>query len=410
MGVILKCMQTDELVHNWGGYNFKNKKITVFDTTLRDALQSPHAQHQPTLSQKLIFLDAAYEVGIDAMEIGFPISSESHKKEVIELAKHAVKNKMGIKLSCLSRTTPQDVQAVIDVSQAAGAPVTANILVGSSKIRRLVENWDLDQMLGWIKKSINLAHTNNIEAEFVTEDGTRTDPETLLQLYGTAIETGVKRVWIADTVGDATPNSAKNIVEYFVNDIFKDKKIGLDWHGHDDKGLGVANSLAAVEAGADRIQGTSLGIGERAGNTPLEPVMINLNLAGATQYNLKVLKKYTQAASDMFSIPIREGYPGIGKYVHSTAAGMHAAAIVKARRMKREDLVGLVYAPFHADLFDEEISIYIGPLSGRANVEWNLERLKLEATIEQMDRILLEAKEKNRFLSDDEIKSFLRNT
>lgn len=403
-------LKTEDFVYSWGNYDFGKRKITVFDTTLRDGLQSPQAQRQPTLPEKINFLEKAVELGIEAIEIGFPISSESHKKEVIALAKHVEKNKLNILLSCLARTAAPDIEAIADIVQKSGAKVTANILIGSSKIRRLVEDWDIKQMIKWIKKSIVLAQRNNLNVEFVTEDTTRTNPETIKILYEAAIEEGVKRIWIADTVGESVPYAAKKITKFFRKKIIKNRKIGLDWHGHDDKGLGVANSLAAISAGADRIQATALGIGERAGNTPMEPIIINLVLANSGDYNLKKLHNYSKTASKMFNIPIRENYPGVGKYVHSTAAGMHAAAILKAKKIGRGDLEGIVYAPFHPKIFQRETEILVGPMSGRANVEWKLKKLGLKASPKEINIILWEAKEKNRFISDDEIKKILQNS
>lgn len=172
-------IRTNDLIHNWGGYLFAKKTVTVFDTTLRDGLQSPQAQRQPTLKEKLSFLESLYKLGIEAVEIGFPVASKSHKGEVVALAKHAKKQKLDMLLSCLARTTSEDVEAIVDVSQKSGMATTVNLLIGSSKIRQLVEDWDLKEMVKWIKKSIKKAYKYNLEVEFVTEDTTRSDPKVL---------------------------------------------------------------------------------------------------------------------------------------------------------------------------------------------------------------------------------------
>lgn len=399
--------KVSDLTYNWGDYPLGKRRITVFDTTLRDGLQSPHPNRQPSLEEKKSFIKAAQSVGIEAIEIGFPVASVSHRWDVIELAKFAHKQNPQTKLSCLARTTLEDIQSVAEVSRATGLEITANILIGSSKIRRLVETWSLSKMLEWIKKCIQLAQSHNLPVEFVTEDGTRTDQSTLKKLYGTAINQGVKRIWIADTVGVTTPISAGKITSYFKKSIIGSKRIGLDWHGHDDRGLGVANSLAAAVAGADRIQATALAIGERAGNTSMESVIINLNLAEANSYHLDKLKDYSQLAAKIFGLEIPRGYPGVGKHVFSTAAGMHAAAINKASKMKRPDLEGLVYCPFHPSVFSREIDILIGPMSGRANVEWVLSKLNLQATDTQVENMLNYAKQNNCYLSHEEITKLL---
>lgn len=398
-----KQKQIQELIYSWGGYNFPGKKISVFDTTLRDGLQSPHIKKYPSISQRIKFLELCYELGIEAVEIGFPVASESHKKEVLALARHAKRNKLNIILSCLSRTLPIDVQTIADISQEAGFPITVNLLIGSSKIRTLVEDWNLKTMQEWIKKSVKTALQNNLPVEFVTEDTTRSEPSVLRILYGTAIKYGVKRIWIADTVGEAVPNTAQKITAFFMKQIIKNHKVGLDWHGHDDKGLGVANALAAAEKGADRIQATALGVGERAGNSQMEAVIMNLVLAKVGKYNLKALMAYSECASHMFDIPIRDNYPIVGNLVYTTAAGMHAAAINKARQMKNKELEGIVYASFSSALVGQEMKIFIGPMSGGANVEWNLERLRIKKTPKLIEEILNKAKQDNRFLHDDEI-------
>lgn len=401
-------LHLDNLIYDWGGYNFSNRTITIFDTTLRDGLQSAQIKRIPPLSEKIAFLSACSDVGIDAVEVGFPISSETHKQDVIALAKYATKQNYSMLLSCLARTITTDVEAIIDASQKSGTELTVNLLVGSSKIRQLVENWNLDDIKTWIEKCIDIAYKYNLPVEFVTEDTTRSDPKTLKFLYTTAINKGVKRIWIADTVGEVTPPAAKNIAQFFKHKIIGERKIGLDWHGHDDKGLGVANSLAAVEGGADRIQATALGIGERAGNTSMEQVIINLVLAKVENYDLEKLSTYSKLASTMYNVPIRDSFPGIGKLVHATASGMHASAILKAKKLHRKDLEGTVYSPFHPQIFGRDIDILIGPMSGSANVEWYLDKIGIKKDKKISHKLLSIAKRENRFLDNKEIMAIVK--
>jgi len=219
-----KTADFKKLLYDWGGYDFGKRKITVFDTTLRDGLQGPQVKRHPSLFEKTSFLEACCQLGIEAIELGFPASSEEHKKDVIALAKHAKKNNLKIILSCLSRTIVEDVETIVDVSQKAGVEVTVNLLIGSSKIRRLVEEWDLAEMEKWIAKSIKTAHKNNLPAEFVTEDGTRSDPKTLKGLYGAAIDNQVKRIWIADTVVKPLPVRPKKSLNFFFGKSLAAKK------------------------------------------------------------------------------------------------------------------------------------------------------------------------------------------
>ncbi len=400
----------NDLIHSWGEYDFGKRRVTTFDTTLRDGLQSPYSQQHIPLREKILFLEAAAKVGIEAMEIGFPIASTAHHKEVSALARYIKTNKLRIVPSCLARTTPADVESVARIAEESGCPMTINLLIGSSKLRQLVEEWNPDTMVKWISDSIKLAHKYGLTAEFVTEDTTRTDPQTLKKLYSAAIAAGATGLWIADTVGAATPNSTRKLTQFFRKQIIGKQKITLDWHGHDDKNLGTANSLAAAEAGANRIQATALGIGERAGNTPMEPVIINLNLAKANNYHLEALTEYSSCAARMFHVSIPKGHAGVGEYVFSTAAGMHASAIVKARKIGRPELTGLVYCPFPPELFARQLEIFIGPMSGRANVQWHIQKLKTTTNSQKIETILSLAKNEYRFLTHEEIHKLLQDS
>lgn len=396
----MKSLKLEDLIHDWS----KPKKRTAetLDTSLRDGLQDPSIK-QPSLEEKLKLVNLMSKIGIEAADIGFPINSKEHKSEIIEIAKHIRKNKLGIKISVLARTQIPDIKAAIDVSQKAGVPIEAMIMVGSSKVRHFVEEWNLKEIDKWMKDSIDFAVKNDIEVNFATEDSTRTDPETLKTLFSKALEHGAKRVILADTVGASTPEATKNIVKYLKKEVIKNTGVPVDWHGHNDRDLATANSLAAIKAGASRCHVTALGIGERAGNSPTESYALNIHMKGWGNYNLEYLQEYSEQAAKMFRYPIPENTPVVGKYAHTTSVGIHAAAVVKARDMAREDLANTVYSGVDPQLLGRRTEIFVGPLSGKANVNYILQKHKIEVTEEKIKKILSYARKESVILKDETV-------
>lgn len=401
--IFIYMMQTLEqmgLIYDW---NDKTLVKQILDTSLRDGLQDPSIT-QPSLTEKLKLVDLMAEVGIDAADIGFPVNSESHKKEVIEIAKHIDKNKYKINICVLARTTTEDIDAAVQVSQEAGVKVEAITIVGSSKVRHLVEKWDFDAIKIWMEKSIRHGIENGLDINFLAEDATRTSPAIIKELYSLALSLGSKRLTIADTVGAIAPTGARRITAFVRDEIVRNRHVSIDWHGHNDRDFGTANSMASIAAGANRVHTTILGIGERAGNAALEPVLLNYNILGMDgNKNLEKLPELSEYASKIFNIPIPNNYPGVGSRVHTTAVGIHAAAIKKAREMGREDLANTVYSGVDARMFGKRTEVFIGPLSGKANVEMVLSELHIEPTQELIDKILKYARDTNSVISNDKV-------
>jgi 2-isopropylmalate synthase len=210
----------------------------------------------------------------------------------------------------------------------------------------------------------------------------------------TAIRAGASRLCIADTVGHATPNGAKAVVR-FVKSVVADlgvADVGIDWHGHRDRGFGVASSIAALEAGATRLHGAALGIGERCGNTPIDLLLVNLVMMGYIERDLSGLPAYAAAVARVCDVSIAPNYPVIGADAFRTATGVHAAAVVKAFRKGDRALMDAVYAAVPASLVGRHQEIEVGPMSGRSNVVFWLESRGLPATDEVVDRIFAAAK------------------
>ncbi len=180
---------------------------------------------------------------------------------------------------------------------------------------------------------------------YVTEDTTRADPDSLRALYSTAIRAGASRVCVADTVGHATPAGARAVVRFVARVVDEcGGGVGIDWHGHRDRDLAIENSLAAMEAGATRLHGAAIGIGERVGNTPMDALLVNLVLMGRREADLTRLPEYCEAASEATGVPIPANYPVVGRDAYRTATGVHAAAVIKAFKKNDPALADAVYS------------------------------------------------------------------
>jgi 2-isopropylmalate synthase len=311
---------------------------------------------------------------------------------------------MKIRANCAARTVVADIIPIVDITQRTGVPIECCTFIGSSPIRQYAEGWTLDYLRTCTENAIGFAVNQGLDVMFVTEDTTRADPEQLRLLYTTAIRAGASRLCIADTVGHATPNGAKAIVA-FVKSLVEELgvDVGIDWHGHRDRGFGLASSLAALEAGATRLHGAALGIGERCGNTSMDLLLVNLAMMGYIDRDLTGLGAYCHAVADACHVRIPPNYPVVGADAFRTATGVHAAAVVKAFRKGDRALMDAVYAAVPASLVGREQEIEVGPLSGRSNVVFWLEKRGLPATDEIVDRVFAAAKASNRVLTHDQI-------
>jgi 2-isopropylmalate synthase len=316
---------------------------------------------------------------------------------------------MRVRPNCAARTVVADVRPIAEISQKVGIPIEACTFIGSSPIRQYTEDWSIEMMLRATEEAVSFAVAEGLPVMYVTEDTVRAHPDTLRRLFETAIRAGAGRLCLCDTVGHATPPGARALVRWtrrLVEELGADVKV--DWHGHQDRGLGVINTIAAVEAGADRVHGTGLGIGERCGNTPMDQLLVNLRLMGYVDNDLSALGEYCEAVSEAVGIPIPANYPVVGADAFRTGTGVHAAAVIKAFRRGDTALANMVYSGVPADMVGREQAIEVGPMSGRSNVVFWLERRGLDATEEIVDRIFRYAKGSNAVLRDDEIMALLR--
>jgi len=400
-----------ELIYDWnvqGEASRYPKRVMVTDETLRDGLQSPSITH-PSIQDKVYLLYLMRCLEIDAADLGLCGAGERFKKDVTVLAREIVNQKMNIVPQSAARTLESDIAPIVDASQEAGIAIEACVFLGSSPIRQFAEGWDLDTLLRLTESSVSFAVKHDLPVMFVTEDTTRAQPEALREIYACAIRAGAHRVCAADTVGHATPEGVRNLIRFLRTTIDEvDPKVGIDWHGHKDRGLDMVNTLAAIEAGADRVHACGLGIGERSGNTPMEILLVNLNLLGIANRDLTGLPEYCQVVSQACGVPIPFNYPIVGADSFRTATGVHAAAIAKAADKHDAWLADRVYCGVPASMVGRKQGIEIGPMSGEHNVRSWLLKHDIEPHPVFVEKILAAAKRSNRILSEEEIHRMTR--
>ncbi len=399
----------NSLIYDWNTVDTppQRREVMLDDETLRDGLQSPSVR-TPSIEEKLRILHLIDRLGIDTADIGLPGAGPHVVADVERLAREIVDQRLRVKANCAARTVIADIKPIAEISQKVGIPIECCCFIGSSPLRQYAEGWTIDQLLRLTEEAITFAVGEGLPVMFVTEDTTRADPDTLRRLYSAAIRAGASRVCIADTVGHATPAGTAAVVKFVAGVVNEcDATVGIDWHGHRDRDFAVINSLAALEAGATRLHGAAIGIGERVGNTPMDTLLVNLVLMGYIERDLSALGEYCQVVSEATGVPIPANYPVLGRDAFRTATGVHAAAVIKAFRKKDMALVDAVYSGVPAGMVGREQEVDVGPMSGRSNVLFWLERRGIEADEAEVDRIFARAKASSRVLTEDEIRQEL---
>ena len=403
-------MSQNDLIYDW---NVAAKtairpgtRVLLNDETLRDGLQNPSI-HDPSIEEKIEILHLMEAVGIDAVNIGLPGAGPRAVEHVEALAREIATNRMRIKPNCAARTLEADIRPIAEISQRVGIAIEAATFLGTSPIRRLVEDWTVDHLERTTEKAVKFAVEHGLPSMYVTEDTVRTDPETIKRLYTTAIRSGARAIVLCDTVGHATPEGAYNLVKFVMETVVEPsgEKIRVDWHGHRDRGLAIANSLAAVAAGADQVHAVALSLGERVGNTPMELLLVNLRLMGLIENDLTFLRAYCEKVAKATHTVIPPNYPVFGRDAFRTGTGVHAAAIIKALNKHDRALADAVYSGVPAHIFGLEQIVEIGPMSGKSNVLYWLSRHKIPAPDELVNRIFEAAKQSSRMLTDEELRA-----
>jgi len=387
--------------------------VLLNDESLRDGLQSPSVK-DPSIDEKIEILHLMEALGINSLDLGLPGAGPRPCADVERLAREIVSSKLKIRANCAARTHQNDIRPIAEISQKAGLPIEAATFIGSSPIRRYTENWSDDFLLKTTEDAVKYARSLGLEVMYVTEDTSRCDPQTIKRLYKAAIECGARSIVICDTCGHATPSGVAALIKFVIDEVVRPsgEKIRVDWHGHCDRGLAVANSFAALAAGAECVHATAIGIGERVGNTQMDQMLVNLKLMDISPWaeqDLTRLKDYCHTVSEATGIPIPKNYPVLGDDAFRTATGVHAAAVIKAYKKNDLELANTVYSGVPSHYFGLEQIIEVGPMSGKSNILFWLDRRGLAATDDVVERIYQRAKSSNRCLTEAEILECVKN-
>src|SRR5438067_1227891 len=357
-------MEERQLIYDWnsapaanGRFHWASARVDLNDETLRDGLQSPSVT-DPSLDVKKRLLHLMADLGIVAADIGLPGAGPRVVDQVRALATEIRDHRLPIMPNCAARTVVADVEPIVRVADEVGIKIEAATFIGSSPIRQYAEDWTLDRILKASEEAVTYAVSHGLPVMYVTEDTTRARPETIKALYGAAIACGAGRICLADTVGHATPDGVKALVKFVKQEIVKQNPVKIDWHGHRDRGMGLINCLAAIDA---------------------------------------------------VGVPIPVNYPVVGTDAFRTGTGVHAAAIIKAKRKGHNWLADRVYSSVPAEEFGFEQRIEISPVSGISNVKYWLEHHGYDPEdVAACQKLFDAAKRTDLVLSDQECHRLLK--
>ncbi len=410
-------MDERSLIYDWNTVEYELNRnpanhphgVWFDDETLRDGLQSPSARN-PTIDEKIELLTFMENLGIQKVDLGLPGAGPYHLEHIDAMMSHITENDFKIRPGAAVRTLMNDIEPLVELQAKHGTPIQASAFLGTSPIRQYTEGWTIEKLLSTMEKAVSFAVDNDVQVMFVTEDTTRSKPEDIKAIYQRAMEMGVRRLCICDTCGHVTPNGVKKLLQFIDEEVIKDagykrSEIEVNWHGHQDRGLGVANNIAAVEAGADVIHGTALGVGERAGNAPLDQTLVNLKLLGVIDNDLTQLDAYMKKANEYIEVPLPRNYPVFGMDAFETGTGVHASAVIKAMRKGDNWLADRVYSGVPAGDFGLKQVIRIGHMAGRSNIIWWLEQNGYETSDDLVAHVFEVAKSQRRNMEDKEVKN-----
>ncbi|HIC75627.1 MAG TPA: 2-isopropylmalate synthase [Candidatus Poseidoniales archaeon] len=408
-------MKESELIYDWNTIDYEIARnpsnhphgVWFDDETLRDGLQSPSARN-PDIEQKIELIDYMEKLGIQKVDLGLPGAGPFHIGHIDAMLTHMGENGYELRPGCAVRTVVSDIEPLVELQAKHERQIQASAFLGTSPIRQYTEGWTMERILSTAEKAITFAVDNDIPVMFVTEDTTRSKPEDIKAVYTRAIELGADRICVCDTCGHVTPNGVRKLLTFIQDEVIPDAgvkraDIEVNWHGHQDRGLGVANNLAAVEAGADVIHGTALGVGERAGNAPLDQTLVNLSLMGVIDNDLTALNDYMRKAHEYIEVALPHNYPVFGEDAFETGTGVHASAVIKAIKKGDQWLADRVYSGVPAQDFGLKQVIRIGHMSGRSNIIWWLQQNGYEVDDDMVAHLFEVAKGQRRMMSDEEV-------
>jgi 2-isopropylmalate synthase len=400
------------LIHDWNapeGELAFGRVPALLDDTLRDGLQNA-AVRTPSFDEKAEMLRLMVSIGVECANLGLPGSSRRAFEDAVRACGVVTSEKLELEVAVAGRTLEADMRAIVELAEKTGMALEAHAFVGSSEIRWFAEGWELERVRRMTESALGMLRRAGLSATFVTEDTTRSRPAVLHELFAVALDSGASRLCLCDTVGHATPEGVRRLVGFTRSFIAeRAPSVVLDWHGHNDRGLALANALAALDAGVHRAHATALGVGERVGNVPMELLAMNLSQAGRIAVEPKALAHYAERSAAALGWTIPANYPLIGQNAFRTATGVHAAAIAKARK-KSEWVADRVYSAVPAAPLGRAHEIFVGAMSGSANVVTWLDRHGVAATPTLVAAILDRARASDRVLTDAEILEVVERT
>ncbi|HEX6277107.1 MAG TPA: 2-isopropylmalate synthase [Polyangiaceae bacterium] len=393
------------LIHDWNapeGDLARARVPALLDDTLRDGLQNA-AVRAPSFDEKAELLRLMAAIGVECVNLGLPGSSRQAFEEARRACELIASERLPLRVAVAGRTLEADMRAIVELAQATGMELEAHAFVGSSDIRWFAEDWELARVRHMVEDALAVLRRAGLSATFVTEDTTRSRPAVLHELFALALDSGATRLCLCDTVGHATPEGVRRLVG-FTRSLVAERapSVALDWHGHNDRGLALANALAALDAGVQRAHATALGIGERVGNVPMELLVMNLLLAGRFVADPKLVARYAERAGATLGFRVPANHPLVGENAFRTATGVHASAIEKARK-KSEWVADRVYSAVPAASLGRAHEIFVGGMSGASNVVAWLERHGVAPDEALVARVLARARASERVLTDADI-------
>jgi len=379
----------------------KKNRIVIFDTTLRDGEQCPGASMN--LREKLQIARQLARLKVDVIEAGFPIISEGDFNAVKTIAKEV----KGPTIAGLSRCVPADIEAAGRAVRPAGKKGRIHVFLATSRIHREFKLGKAqDQIIKLAVDGVKRARALAEDVEFSPEDGSRTEPDFLVQVCQAVVDVGATTVNIPDTVGWAVPDEFGELIKHLHDSVpeFKSGKAVISVHCHNDLGLAVANSLAAVRAGARQVECTVNGIGERAGNAALEELVMALKTRDDFYKQFKCgvktleIVKSSRLVSLMSSFMVQRNKAIVGENAFAHSAGIHQDGILKKRETYE------IMDP--QDVGWGKTELPLTKHSGRAAMAVRLKHLGFRLADEEIKRIFVNFKEigdKKKFVYDDDL-------
>ena len=360
----------------------KKDRVVIFDTTLRDGEQSPGATM--THEEKLEIAGLLDEMGVDIIEAGFPIASEGDFRAVSEIAKNA-KNSV---ICGLARANFADIDRCWEAVKHASKP-RIHTFIGTSPLHRAIPNLNMDEMAERIHDTVSHARNLCDNVQWSPMDATRTEEDYLCRTVEIAIKAGATTINIPDTVGYTAPRESADLIRMLIEKVPGADEVIFATHCHNDLGMATANSLAAVEGGARQIECTINGLGERAGNTALEEVVMALKVRGdimpyTTGIDTKKIMNISRRVAAVSGFAVQFNKAIVGKNAFAHESGIHQDGMLKNAEtfeiMRPED-VGL-----------SETNIVMGKHSGRAALRSKLKDLGYDLADNQLKDVFVRFK------------------